>query len=406
MKSNNTVEKATAHISQLFKSDLGKKQLFHNFNRTLQLTEIASELIGSSTLEEETGHQVLLAVLFLYSGYSTTEGNPQKQSVAMAKRWLSENGHGQEFIDRVTKLMESSEGDQVPAGKAEGICYDVAHSFYGMPSFQTDLELLRLEKEAIDGNKIERTAWREMYIAKLTSGHRFATLYAQQNWEDQKTNNLTALIQEGEKELKSSKKAKLKVNMKETSPQRGVQTLYRVTLRNHLKLSDIADTKANILLSVNAIIISLILANMAPKLDSPSNAYLLIPTSIFILFSIVSMILSVLATRPKVTKMEYTDEAIKEGKVNLLFFGNFNQIAVEDYMKMIKDLISDKEKIYNMLTMDLYYLGAVLERKYKILRWTYTIFMTGLILSVVSYAIALKYYAPEKVMEAVKPLTQ
>ena len=173
-----------------------------------------------------------------------------------------------------------------------------------------------------------------------------------------------------------------------------------------MKLSDIADTKANILLSVNAIIISLLLANLVPILDDPTNTYLLIPTSIFILFSIASMVLSVLATRPNVTKSEIDVENLQNEKINLLFFGNFEQIPIDNFIKAIKRTVETKDAIYEMLTMDLYYLGSVLSRKYRILRWTYSIFMIGIILSVISFGVALKFYGSEKVMEAVKPLTE
>ena len=196
------------------------------------------------------------------------------------------------------------------------------------------------------------------------------------------------------------------MKMKDESPQRGVQTLYRVTLRNHMKLSDIADTKANILLSVNAIIISLLLANLVPILDDPSNTYLLIPTSIFILFSIASMVLSVLATRPNVTETDFDVDNLEKEKINLLFFGNFERIPIESFKNAIKRTVESKDAIYEMLTMDLYYLGSVLSRKYRILRWTYTIFMIGIIMSVISFGVALKFYGSEKVMEAVKPLTE
>ena len=52
------------------------------------------------------------------------------------------------------------------------------------------------------------------------------------------------------------------------------------------------------------------------------------------------------------------------------------------------EIIKDKDYVYEALTKDLYYLGIVLNRKYKILRWTYTIFMTGIIISVISFVIA------------------
>ena len=195
------------------------------------------------------------------------------------------------------------------------------------------------------------------------------------------------------------RKESLKAKFKGELPDRGIQTLYRVTLQNHLKLSDIADTKANILLSVNAIIISMALANLLPKLDNPSNDYLIYPTFIFIVFSVVSMILSILATKPNVTSGQFTEEEVTSKKVNLLFFGNFHKMKLEQYEWAMAELIKDKDYIYSSLTKDLYFLGIVLERKYRILRWTYTIFMTGMVLSVIVFGIALKFFGPERLLE-------
>jgi len=161
--------------------------------------------------------------------------------------------------------------------------------------------------------------------------------------------------------------------------------MYRVTLKNHIKLSDIADTKANILLSVNAIIISVALSNLIPKLDK--NDYLIIPTVIFVFFSIVSMILSVLATRPNVTQGKFTRKDVEEKKVNLLFFGNFHQMSLSEFEWAVNEMIQDKDYIYSALTKDLYFLGIVLNRKYRILRTTYTIFIVGIVLSAIAFAI-------------------
>ncbi|NJW55808.1 Pycsar system effector family protein, partial [Salinimicrobium oceani] len=96
--------------------------------------------------------------------------------------------------------------------------------------------------------------------------------------------------------------------------------LFRVTMRNHLKLSDIADTKANILLSVNAIIISLAIANLIPDLTAPVDAgtTVMIPTFILMLFSVASIIGAIMSTRPNVTSGEFTREQVKNGDVNVL----------------------------------------------------------------------------------------
>jgi hypothetical protein len=75
--------------------------------------------------------------------------------------------------------------------------------------------------------------------------------------------------------------------------------MFKVQLKNHIQLSAIADTKANILLSVNTIIISVALSNLVPKLELESQVFLVYPTLILILFSVASIVLSVLSTRPK-----------------------------------------------------------------------------------------------------------
>ncbi|MEP5940388.1 Pycsar system effector family protein, partial [Maribacter dokdonensis] len=225
------------------------------------------------------------------------------------------------------------------------------------------------------------------------------------NWQERKEDNILSLISRLQKAEKTEKKEILKARLKDESPQRAIQSLYRIELRNHIKLSDIADTKANILLSVNAIIISLLLANLLPKLDSPSNSYLIYPTVIFVLFSIASMIMSVLATRPKVDNAEVVENDINKKDTNYLFFGNFHTMEIKDFKAKLRDIIKSKESIYDSLSMDLYYLGKVLQEKYRLLRWTYTVFLVGIILSVIAFGFALKYYGMEdELLDAVTPL--
>jgi len=166
--------------------------------------------------------------------------------------------------------------------------------------------------------------------------------------------------------------------------------MFRVALKNHMTLSNIADTKANILLSVNAIIVSLALSNLLPKLDNPSNNYLILPTVIFIIFTVASIILSILATRPNVTEGKFTKEDVANKKVNLLFFGNFHQMEINDFEWGISEMMKDRGYLYNSLTKDLYFLGLVLNKKYKILRVTYIVFMMGIIISVLAFAISFK----------------
>ena len=128
-----------------------------------------------------------------------------------------------------------------------------------------------------------------------------------------------------------------------------------------------------------------------PKLDNPSNHHLIIPTIIFVSFTVASIILSVLATRPNVTSGEFTKEDVKAKKVNLLFFGNFHKMSLVNFEWAMNEMMKDKDYLYGSMTKDLYFLGLVLNKKYKILRITYTVFMIGIIVSVLAFAISFQF---------------
>ena len=113
---------------------------------------------------------------------------------------------------------------------------------------------------------------------------------------------------------------------------RGVETMYRTTYRTHTNLSSMADSKANLMLSVNAIVISILVSNLLPKLMNEAgrfNMQLGIPSGFLLATCMGSMIYATLSTRPKVTEGKVTREAIKQRKANLLFFGNFYNMPLD-----------------------------------------------------------------------------
>ena len=146
-----------------------------------------------------------------------------------------------------------------------------------------------------------------------------------------------------------------------------------------------ADTKANILLSVSAIMMSIALSTLFPKLEKAGNAYLIYPTLIFILTSVITMVISILSTRPKVTSGVFTKMDVTKKKVNLLFFGNFHKMKLEDFENGMDAMMNDRDYLYKSLMKDLYFLGIVLNKKYKLLRVAYTVFMIGIIVTVFSF---------------------
>ena len=167
------------------------------------------------------------------------------------------------------------------------------------------------------------------------------------------------------------------------SRKRGVSDMFRTSYRTHIELSAIADNKSNIMISINGIIISIIIASISPKIDS--NPWLLLPTSILLVTCLVALIYAVLSARPRVSKEKVTLEDVRENRANILFFGNFYTLPRADYVEGLEELMQDSERLYDTMARDLHGLGLVLAKKYKLLRIAYNIFMAGLALSVISF---------------------
>jgi len=172
--------------------------------------------------------------------------------------------------------------------------------------------------------------------------------------------------------------------------ERGVETFFKTASRNHMQLSNMADNKAHILLSINSIIISIIISVLAKKLEQ--SPYLVFPTALLLLVCLVSVVFAILTTKPKVSKGVFTEEQVEKREANLMFFGNFHRMDLETYTWGIKELMQDNNYLYSSLTKDVYYLGKVLAIKYRYLNIGYKVFMFGLIASVLAFGICF-YYA-------------
>ncbi len=393
------IETTDKYVSDLFTKNLSNTFTYHNYEHTKRVWKSTKEIIENSEIDANESEILLLASLLHDIGYIEIREGHEEESVKMATEFLKSEKVDKETINAVNGCIMATKLGVEPTNKLEEIIKDADASHFGKKYFFEVSELLRKELELQDIKVYSEKGWRKENIKMLGKKHKFYTEYANKKWKKRKKKNLSKLMKARFKQRSSDRKeelkAKYKVKYKNESSERGVQTLFRVALRNHIKLSDIADTKANILLSVNAIIISLVLSNLISKLDNPSNSYMIVPTVIFIVFSVASVILSIIATRPNVTRGEFTKEDVENKKVNLLFFGNFHKMELKEFEWAIGEMLKEKDYIYSSLSKDLYFLGKVLSRKYRILRITYTIFMAGIIISVLAFAISFK--AQEKV---------
>ena len=389
----NLIKDIKDYVFSLLQEELPSTIIYHNYPHTLRVVQKLEFLIEKEEVSERDGQLLRIAAWFHDTGYIKGAKNHEEQSVVFAENYLKDKLESSD-IATVTALILATKMTRKPETHLEKILKDADCSHLASQSFEETSELLKEELRLTEVANFSELEWRKENIKFLTEMHQFYTNGAIEHWQSQKQKNLLKLykiVQKLEKDKKSNKikkKALKEKELKSRTPERGIETMFRVTLRNHIKLSDIADTKANILLSVNAIIISIALSNLIPRLDNPSNKHLIIPTLILVVFSVVSIIFAIQSTRPKVTEGKFSKQDVESKKVNLLFFGNFHQMPLDQFSWAMKEMMKEKDYLYDSMIKDLYFLGLVLHKKYRLLRFTYTIFTIGIVISVIAFFVA------------------
>lgn len=389
----NLIEQAEVFVKKLFKDRLSSLYTYHNLQHTIDVVTAAKTLADAVDLNSSDREILIIAAWFHDTGYINGCDNHEESSVVFANEFLQENEKSPDYMANIANLIRSTAFGYIPKSPIEKIIRDADYFHLASDDYPATSSALRMEWQNMDQKTFSDYDWNTENIEFMSDRHQYYTDYALRNWQPLKEKTVTRLKKKRKKmegNAKEELEKELKKREKEQKPERAIDTLFRITLNNHTSLSGIADSKANILLSVNAIIISIALSTLIPKLDSPNNAHLMIPTFVMLLSSVTTIIFAILSTRPKVTKGVFTRQDIENKKVNLLFFGNFYKMPLEEYQWAMNEMMKDKEYLYNSMIKDLYFLGLVLEKKYRLLRIAYNLFMIGIIISVVSFVIAFR----------------
>ncbi|MCB0283827.1 MAG: HD domain-containing protein [Calditrichaeota bacterium] len=402
--------KVAEHVTAYLNENLDKKFHFHNLKHTENTVKAVKEIAENSNVSNQDKELLEIAAWFHDAGYTATYEGHEQRSAELAEEFLADAGCSSEKIKKISALILATKIDSKPQNLLEKIIRDADLSHLAKKSGPKKAQKLRQELNEMCNKSFSDKEW--LNIDKnFYSKTRYFTDYAKQNWQPRLDENLQKISEKlaslnnsgstmntdqlneqmentkektaglSEKELKKLQKIKMS--------ERGVETVFRTTSRNHLRLSAMADAKANTLISISALLISIIISFLADSLDV--QPFLTIPTSLLLLICVLTIVFATLSTRPKVTKLGLTKEDIKQRRGNLLFFGNFYQMPLEDYEWGMNELMTDREYLYSNLTKDIYFLGLVLAKKYKFLSIAYNVFMYGIIVSVASFLFVINF---------------
>ena len=159
--------------------------------------------------------------------------------------------------------------------------------------------------------------------------------------------------------------------------------IIRTTQRNNIDLTHIADNKANVLLSLNAIMITFLLPMVLANLDVVLTRSLYIPLAILASTCFVTIYISAIVLKPS-NFGNFQDSRDPSEKFSPFFFANFYNMAPDVFYQYMNDSLEDGEMTKRHLIQDLYYVGRRLGFKMIWIRRAFNIFLTGLFFSILS----------------------
>lgn len=408
-------QKALIEIKKLvhnyFTEHLNPNRIYHTIQHTETVADWALQMADHYKLDVKSLFIVQAAAWLCDIGVIDDPEQPQKKSARLAGKLLVKLPLDNNLIKEIKSCIVATEVPQQPRNLAEQILCDATMFHLGSEDFPSRSKLMRREHILLGGNKISKDTWKKRDI-ELLQNHRFKTEYARELFDTQKKINLDQLLEseinKTEITSESHQPAIIDGNRKdhtsalvenedisgensktknEKRPDRGIETMFRISSNNHQALSQMADNKAHIMITVNSIIISVLLSVLFRSLDN--EPHLAIPVAILLMVNVATIIFSILATRPNIHSGHYSSEDLKSEKLNLLFFGNFYKMPLHDFSARMTHLMENRNYLYNSLISNLHEQGLVLGKKYTFLRISYNIFMYGLIISIAAFGIAI-----------------
>jgi len=393
------------YVEKFYEECISPDYVYHDFEHVQEVAEAVERIASYYHLSDKEMEVLRLAAWFHDTGYDKGAEGHEARSCEHARAFLQKHHYPDQDLKEVLNCIMATRMPYQPQSLLEEILCDADMSHLGSETYWERCSRVRQELNLTQKRLMSEQEWVDFEL-NFVRGHQYYTEAAREMFEEGKNKHIKQLkkhrrrfypneAEEESKEKGNKKKNKKKKNknknksdleLKQLNLGRGVETMYRTTYRTHINLSSIADNKANIMLSINAIIISIVVSNLATKLDS--NPHLIIPTGLLLLVCLLSLIYAIMSTRPKITEGKFTREDIEDKQANLLFFGNFYNMELRDFHWGMMEMIKDSDFLYSSMTRDLYYLGIVLAKKYKYLRICYSIFMYGLIIALIAFVIA------------------
>jgi hypothetical protein len=391
---NYIADMARTYTASLWSEHREKRWLYHNYAQAAGVARLVEEIGEKANLSDETKEIAGISAWFFNTGCLYDPNQMAEKSAVSAEFFLAEHRYDPEKMHRVHQCIITTLKGMHPKTVEAQLLNDAIIGFNLVETWEDRLSLLRAEQEGLEGKKFADIDWHRKCFQVLHDAV-FYLPYAKEHFEPKLSTQFLlvkqaleqCIIDRVEPNLESSPQMIVNKFDKLSSKKlrAAIQTYYRSNYNNHIHLSAIADNKAHIMISVNSILLSVAISVLTYHTYTDRNPLLVLPIVIFLVTGLTSLIFAVLSSRPRINQ---NVPSRVPGKTNWMFFGNFIHLSIEEYEQEVDQMLRDGSSLYGNMTRDTYYLGKVLDKKYRLLTISYNVFMLGFVATVLSYLVA------------------
>ncbi|MCY7422763.1 MAG: DUF5706 domain-containing protein [Chitinophagaceae bacterium] len=367
--------------------------LFHDFRFVNETVIICKEIAKAEDLSKAEYEPGLVALILCDLGWDGAQ-NLLLNNEDLVNTFFDENGLEEEERKTIRYYINFLKTNKSPLNKIERVIRDGKDIHLGLPDALERLSLLQLEEQKRNNKTYTQIEWLEQCKQYFIT-HAFDTHYAYHEYGATRSKNYIELEKRLEKlrlELLKEKRNSERLNGVHLATSKENEDLFKIAFRNYVNLIDIADKKAGLLIQVNSILASVVVALVLKKLED--NNWFALPTAGLLVGSAVTIFYSIMASKPL---ENWEVKNLVSTKKEEFFFGSFDRLDPNfkhvDWQKYLSDMTEffngDKNAIFVELIKESYEVRQVLSRKFNYLSIAYKVFFAGLLLSIIGFIIVI-----------------
>ena len=370
----------------------GDHDVLFSYRFILKLSSEAELIAKSVGLHGMDCQNTMVAALFRYAGFVDIGTGQTEAMITLLNEFFTESDYPLKERQVVENSIQNISGYKYAETQLEQVVSDAVYSHLADPDFLENILLIKDELSRIGSQERPELPFMK-YFLSLFIKIRYYTEYAKENYKMNWHRNFELLekrihdLEEPNDKIKKEKNNTLPpiLTNKET------EELFKIAFRNYNHLISVADSKASLLIRVNSVVISVIIAFLIGK--GGRTMPVVWPAIILLMVSMITILLAILASRPQNNSFLEDQESQSYQR---FFFGSFDMVdpgflhaSWEDYFKQLMELVKmPKEQVYMEFYKESYNVRRVLSKKFGYLSKAYWVFLVGFLVSVISFVLA------------------